>query len=685
MKIIKNIVLIIKDTFVKFIKLFVKRNIINFFLNIKEWTIRITSFVVVLTAYLLTKTLIWLMNLKHFPKSITNKVQPFIERIYFKIIKVNTLKNTTINRVNLIELTLKNMRTRITRTIVTIGGMAVGIAAIVFLVSIGYGLQELVTSRVARLEEMKQTEVSAQPGSNIRINDDTLNKFKEMSEVDYSLPVIALVGKVTYKNSVTDMAVYGVTREYLKQSAIQPVKGDIFESDDLSYTKIFPMTQGEVAGAASLRVNYGEKIRDVQFEIYPEEWVPLREKPQEDSGLLGYTKRVEGQQNGEEVWGETYSGASVGKYMKDLNGRYYGKWVKAKVPIWKIEDKKFDPVGNNYGGQMQVEGYLYERNISVRGTNIIEASVLGITTDVSQTTQSSSSPVVELEDGWVYIEDEVDNPTTTQVVKIPLPSTAKRKAVVNRAVLSVLGIEEDQSIGTVFEVSFIIPNSLLENENEKFESEVAEYEIVGVIPSDDTPIFYVPFIDLHSLGVVNYSQVKVGVKKEDMLLEVRKKIEGNGYVTTSVADTVAQIDSLFGTVRRVLALAGVVALAVASLGMFNTLTVSLLEKTREIGLMKSMGMRSKEVEELFLSESMIMGFFGGFIGLVMGALAGKLLGLLLSIFSVIKGVGAISISSVPLSFTVLIIALSLLVGLFTGIYPARRATKISALNALRYE
>ena len=166
---------------------------------------------------------------------------------------------------------------------------------------------------------------------------------------------------------------------------------------------------------------------------------------------------------------------------------------------------------------------------------------------------------------------------------------------------------------------------------------------------------------------------------------MRKKIEASGYVTTSVADTVAQIDSLFGTIRKVLALAGTVALAVASLGMFNTLTVSLLERTREIGLMKSMGMRSKEVEELFLSESMLMGFSGGLMGLITGIVAGKLLGLLLSIFAMFKGVGYIDVSSVPISFSILIIALSLFVGLVTGIYPAKRATKISALNALRYE
>ena len=169
------------------------------------------------------------------------------------------------------------------------------------------------------------------------------------------------------------------------------------------------------------------------------------------------------------------------------------------------------------------------------------------------------------------------------------------------------------------------------------------------------------------------------------LAKIRKQIEAMGYTTRSVADTVAQINSLFATAKTLLLLLGMVALAVAALGMFNTLTVSLLERTREVGLMKAMGMKSSEVKELFLTESMTMGFFGGVLGIVAGFVLGKLLGLILSFFAIFKGVGYIDVSYLPLSFVLVILLLSLIVGLATGIYPAKRATKISALNALRYE
>jgi len=148
---------------------------------------------------------------------------------------------------------------------------------------------------------------------------------------------------------------------------------------------------------------------------------------------------------------------------------------------------------------------------------------------------------------------------------------------------------------------------------------------------------------------------------------------------------VKRIEKLFSSVRMVLAVFGLVALTVASLGMFNTLTVSLMERTREVGVMKAMGMKSNEVKELFLAEAMVMGLFGGVFGVLMGMVAGKFLSVLLSAIAVFKGVGWINISYVPMMFVTLVLVLSFIVGVVTGIYPAKRATRISALDALRYE
>jgi ABC-type antimicrobial peptide transport system permease subunit len=238
-----------------------------------------------------------------------------------------------------------------------------------------------------------------------------------------------------------------------------------------------------------------------------------------------------------------------------------------------------------------------------------------------------------------------------------------------------LGIEESQAVGQEFEVSFVVTGNLLADSQSKVESVPARYQIVGVVPENNTPFFYVLFIDLRSLGIDNFTQAKLVSKSQAELGQIRQKIESLGFNTESVVDTVDQIERLFGTIRIALITVGMIALGVAALGMFNTLTVSLLERTHEVGLMKTMGMKSNEVEDLFLTESVAMGLFGGLAGVVLGFMAGKMTSLVLTLVALRSGAGVIDVSDIPPSLIALVLGMSLTVGLLTGIYPAWRAKK----------
>lgn len=600
----------------------------------------------------------------------------------------DTSKPGTISQTDLIELSLQNLKAKKTRTMITVGGMTIGIGAIVFLVSIGYGVQQLVVTRVARLEEMRQADVIPPAGGKLKIDDSTLSSLKAINTVSMALPLISAVGQVSYQNSVSDVAVYGVTADYLKQSAIQPVEGKIFDSNNL----VMEVTSGEVAGVSTMdslgsELKVGDQIGDVEYAIDQSGWVRVRETPDAKSKIMGYTKRTEGISQGIETWGGSYvSSGKVGTTGIDGSGKPLDRWVAAKVPLWTLSqcdtsnidcaDGKYLQIKDQDEVQVSDIGFMAEIGMKVTNISVSEPNpnVLGVTTSSG----NGSLPQVE-------IASESAQADTTTLKTVPLAASAKQQAVVNRALLNVLGIKENEALNKEFSASFVIVGNLLADSGDKIESVPANYTIVGVTPDDKTPMFYVPFIDLRSLGVVNYSQVKMVVSNPNDLQKTRRQVEAMGYVTRSVADTVAQINSLFGTAKTVLALLGFMALAVAALGMFNTLTVSLMERTREVGLMKAMGMKSSEVQELFLSESLIMGLCGGILGLVLGFSLGKILGLVLSFFSIFKGMGFIDVSYIPFSFVLIIVALSLIIGIVTGIYPARRATKISALNALRYE
>ncbi len=669
------------------------------FIRITIW--QFISFILLLTVYMLAKFLGLLSRTRLVPNRLTAKVAPRLSLWYRSAVMfLEIRRKQSISRIDLIELSLKNMAARRTRTLVTVGGMTLGIAAIVFLVSLGYGLQSLVISRVARLEEMRQADVTSQPGGKMLINDKSLADFKNLPRVQMTLPLIAVVGRVSYHDAVSDMAVYGVTSDYLKQSAIRPVKGTVFNSNNI--VAEVPKTQGEVAGAETENLaagaSYGTSIQQAEFSINPGEWIRVREEPSATSQILGYTKRTEGQSIGEEIWGGSYiDDRGRGKMGFDENGKPLGRWIKAPIRLWKsqtcdstkgdCEEGKYVVLRDKDGNQVEKEGYFAEVNINLNGVNITSPQVLGIET--SRDATDTATTITPRGSGgslqFVQIASEAGIVKPPESKTVSISSTAIKQAVVNEAMLKVLGVDESQAVGKTFSVTFIATGDMAGLKNEGLQSEPVSYTIIGVVPAGDTPLFYVPFMDLRSLGISNYSQVKVVVADPQNLSTARRQIEAMGYITRSVADTVAQINSLFATARTLLALLGLVALAVAALGMFNTLTVSLLERTREVGLMKAMGMKSSEVQELFLTESMIMGFCGGVMGIIAGFLAGKLIGVFLSAFAIFKGVGFIDVSTVPLSFAIIVVFLSLLVGVTTGIYPAKRATRISALDALRYE
>lgn len=652
------------------------------------------NFIILLTFYVIGRGLSLIVESKWLPKRLRESwIQPFYKLEIKTLEFFDKREEGSISRVALIDLAFQNMKAKKTRTLITVGGMAIGIGAIVFLVSVGYGLEQLVVSRVARLDEMKQTDVMIQTGGIAKINDKTLSDFLGVTNVTAALPLIAVVGRVSYQNSVSDMAVYGVTTEYLIQSAIKPVQGKIFESNDIVAKTYEP--DGQVAGVTIERDfgTYREKIRDISYSLPDGVWIRVRENPDTNSRIIGYTKRVEGEPTGSEVWGVQYASEDGwGEVELDENGQALGVWIEASLPMWKKEvcnfDENPDCVDNKYiiardssGLQERISGYFARLpDTKVTAMVVKPSQVLGVTTDTSGSGESANQSV-----DWVEIASESGTASSAAIRKIDLGAAALKMAVVNRAMLGVMGLKESEAVGQTFTASFVVVGDLLDDKKENIESSPSEYTIVGVIPGNQSPVFYVPFADIRSLGVTNYSQIKVVVKDQASLIKVRQQIEGMGFSTRSVADTVVQITSLFGTVRMVLGVLGMVALAVASLGMFNTLTVSLLERTREVGLMKAMGMRSSEVQQLFLTESMMMGFFGGILGIILGFIVGKLLGLLLSFLAIFKGVGYVDVTYLPFSFVVMIIVLSFFVGVVTGIYPARRATKISALNALRYE
>ncbi len=632
-----------------------------------------------------------------------------------KLIMLLENKQGSIRRSFLIALAFRNMRVKRSRSLITVGGMSLGIATIVFLVSLGYGLQRLVVNRVASLTELKMADVTVSQGGKAKLDGEALQTLKHIPKVTKIIPMVSLVGKVKFGGGVGEAVVYGVSGDYLKLSGLNKVKGDFFTTKELASNK---PDEGRVAGLSTewnwQQAEYKQRIRNVVFNIEPEIYLRVRSEPSLKGKVLGYVKRVEGGFSGVEYWGGQYRGDNRGREGKSANGRVLGRWIKAPYPLWRLEHGKYEPVFDSERVQEWQEGYVAEVGAQINEdessyvvwddvTDRDKAEVLGEATASGNATIKESKPKNDESDEatisakvvgvdsqgveWVELDgnSQQDQAKKNKTLVLKFDKNVSKEAVVNESFVKLLGLKVNKAVGTSFEISLVVLSSLKPELKQPARSETIKYKIKAVVNDGSSPLVYIPLKDVVGLGVNRYSQVKVMVAKKGDLPKVREQVENLGYKTASVADTVANINKLFATVKLVLGVFGLVALVVASLGMFNTLTVSLMERTREVGVMKAMGMQSKEVNDLFMAEAIVMGILGGVFGVIGGWLAGKLVGLVLSLFALSKGVGFIDVSYVSPWFVVFVITLSFLVGILTGIYPAKRATKISALDALRYE
>ncbi len=264
---------------------------------------------------------------------------------------------------------------------------------------------------------------------------------------------------------------------------------------------------------------------------------------------------------------------------------------------------------------------------------------------------------------------------------------SKSEIVINTVLRNLLFKENEVIIGKKIVADINLEESLraTDLQDGSIVKSLSEMTIVGFVEDESSPIAYIPQNTMKDIGAVNYTSLKVKIDDKENAEIVRKAIENLGYSTEYVGDTVKQIVQIFSYFRILLGAFGLIALVVAALGTFNTLTISLLERIREVGLMKIMGMNSRDIYFLFMSESVFIGFVGGIMGALLGQLLGIIINFILAMFANKAGVDPLSIFYTPWTFPVYIGIFSLVVSFLTGWYPARRAVKVDALDAIRYE
>lgn len=394
---------------------------------------------------------------------------------------------------NILRLAIKNLLYNRSRTLVTISGMMIGIGAIVFLVSLGYGLQDLVKRQIADSDDLYNLDVTNGGSTTLKIDTEAIKKISELSNIEKVYTVISTGGKIRYNKTMTDGIINGINTEYLKNFKIKLSHGNLFSSD---------------------------KANEI---------------------------------------------------------------------------------------------------------------------------------------------------------------------IVNPAACELLNIDPEDIVNRDLTIDLVLSATLVDNQKEKETISGLEYSVVGVTNDEDSATAYVPQNTLKAKNINYYSSLEVVAKDKNKIFETRKAIENMGFQVDYVGDTIEKIDEVFYIFKITLASFGLVATAVAALGMFNTITVSLLERIREIGLLKALGTKRKDIYKMFLTESLIMGISGGILGLILGIIGGWLLNLIINMVAVSTGSQVMNFFYTPYYFAIVIIGFAMIIGIVTGLYPAKKATKINPLDALRYE
>lgn len=269
----------------------------------------------------------------------------------------------------------------------------------------------------------------------------------------------------------------------------------------------------------------------------------------------------------------------------------------------------------------------------------------------------------------------LDKSLTLEGGKDPKPEFGKDAIFVSRAVLNLLSIKDAPFNLALNAIVFEAEDEVLKQ----------DYYIKGVLEDEFNSFVYFPLSSYPEEILGEFSSVKVQVVSTQVIEQAREEIIAEGFVVSALSDTVKQANRVFRIMQVILAIFGIVALTVAAIGMFNTMTIALLERTTEIGIMRAIGASKKDIWLMFLVEAFLIGFLGGVSGVLTGVGLAEISNAGLNLLAKRLGGEALDIFYYPMWFIISVVLFSTVVAVITGFYPAQRAANLNPLDALRYK
>ncbi|MBD3249865.1 FtsX-like permease family protein [Candidatus Woesearchaeota archaeon] len=262
------------------------------------------------------------------------------------------------------------------------------------------------------------------------------------------------------------------------------------------------------------------------------------------------------------------------------------------------------------------------------------------------------------------------------------------------------GLKKGDVLKATAGYSYTVPNRLFKRElsiGSKVAINDVEVEIVGFYeevgsPTDDAQLYLSQegFEEIFDIEEFEYIYMRVAPGEDpsmiaDRIKEKFRKYKGQkegeeDFTVQTFEDILETFTSILLVLNGVLVIIALISVVVAAVNIMNTMYTSILERTKEIGVMKSIGARNEFILLVFVTESGVLGFLGGLIGVILGAGFAKIGGMAASAFG---------LTMIQPDFPCWLIAgcliFAFLVGSLSGLIPAIQASKLNPVDALRYE
>jgi ABC-type lipoprotein release transport system permease subunit len=329
--------------------------------------------------------------------------------------------------------------------------------------------------------------------------------------------------------------------------------------------------------------------------------------------------------------------------------------------------------------QLKLDQVTLSRIKSVSGVTTVEQSA-AMVGKITYHGIALDLPLYGVSEGYF---DLVTSSVRKGSIRKTLPSGSEN-VIISSAALKAFSILPDEAVGKEIKLGVQVPASLASKQtDDAHDFNLLNYKIVAVVDKDTSAAMYIPLSNLNQIGVDSASELKIRAATVDKVPTVRDSISRLGFQTSSILDSIEQVNRIFSFVQRILLFFGIASLVVTVFGTFNTITLTLIEETPQIGFLRLMGIRKRDVKFMFIAQSIMLTSVGSLLGVAGGLFIGGMLnGLIRSLVTDSTLGSAIYIFKIPVAQTIIILMLSLILGWLVGIMPSKRAVTINPLEAL---